>query len=341
MSDKVPTIADWGELKFLDWVRRIAGPPKTRSPLTVPIGDDAAVFNLAKTKNLIVTTDALIEDVHFRRDWISPRDLGAKSLAVNLSDIAAMGGAPISAFLSIGVPPETRIDDLKKFTLGFRDLGAQYDCPLAGGDLVRAPQWVINVMALGKVPPGGRAILRSAARPGQTLYVTGRPGESGAGYEALRRGDREPALIARHNRPAPRIAEALALARTCRDLAMLDVSDGIWNDAGQLARASSVAIEIEMSKLPISRAIRRYAEKIKTARPPDPIDWVLDGGEDYELLFSTRTKIDRLRSAFAAAKIKTEIHAIGRVAEGAARVHLMDESGKRLHRAPRTFQHFA
>lgn len=338
MNPTGPVLADWGELKFLNWVRESVRDPRaeSHSHLALSIGDDAAHFRFAGLKDLLVTTDALIEGVHFRRDWISPRDLGAKSLAVNLSDIAAMAAVPLAAFLSLGVPPETPIKTLKSFFIGLRDLGARYQCPLAGGDLVRAPQWTINIMALGQLPKNSQAARRSDARPGQTLYVTGRPGESGAGLEALRRGDRQPRLIARHNRPLPRMAESLAIRKACRDLAMLDVSDGIWNDAGHLARESDVDIEIDIDSLPLSRPLIAYGRKTNI----DPTDWALYGGEDYELLFTTRATIEQIRKALSREEIPTEIHAIGRVIKGAGRVRLLNRDGNPLRRTPRTFQHF-
>lgn len=333
------TLADWGELKFLRWVRRVAGEDWTEgtSPLAMGIGDDAAHFRFRGLKDLLVTTDTLIEGVHFKRAWISPRDLGHKSLASNLSDIAAMGGAPVAEFLSLGVPPSASINALKRFFGGLCEFGRRWNCPLAGGDLVRAPQWVINIMVLGQPAVGERVVRRRDARAGQKVYVTGSPGESGAGLAALRRGDRQPFLIARHNRPTPRLDEARVLAETCPDLAMIDVSDGIVNDAGHLARESRVRIEIFPDKFLISRELARYARKTGA----DPLDWILDGGEDYELLFTTKTPVEKIQKAFASRKIETPVSWIGRVVEGPSGVRLLDAKGKLLRRAAKTFQHFA
>ncbi len=331
-----PTIADWGELKFLRWVRALAG--KTGPEIPLSIGDDAAHLHIRR-RELIVTTDALIEGTHFKFDWISPRDLGHKSLAVNLSDLAAMGARPVAAFLSLGVPSSTQIADIKDFFRGLHREGLRYFCPLAGGDLVRSPQWTINLTLIGVPQTHSRVIRRGGAIFGQTLYVTGCPGESGAGLHALQRGDAKPDLIRRHIRPTPRLAEAGALARICPDLAMIDVSDGIVNDAGQLARENKVSIRILPSRLPLSQDLKRYASRSRHHAE----DWALYGGEDYELLFTTRQPIEAIRRAFRKAGLDTPVTAIGQTlrARGAPRVFLADEHGKTLPSADRTFRHFA
>lgn len=331
-------MADWGEVRFLEWVRRSVESRSGHADkiIRLSIGDDAAHLRLGKRGDLLVTTDALIEGVHFRREWISARDLGAKTLTSNLSDIAAMGGRPIAVFLSLGVPPSTSIQELKAFFLGMRDLGRRAECPLTGGDLVRAPQWVINLTVVGRPQVGGRVVARSACKPGQTVYVTGFPGESAAGLYALGKGLEAPALVRRHNRPEARLDEAGVLTRRCADLAMMDVSDGIKIDAGHLAERSAVGIEIDWDALPISRRLRRFAESVNR----DARDWVFDGGEDYELLFATKVGERAIGRAFAAAGIRTPVHAIGRVVAGKG-VSLLDAKGKKMRRRRKGFQHFS
>lgn len=331
----IKKLSDLGEQEWLKRVRRWLDGAGGR--LILGIGDDAAA--IATRGPVIATTDALIEGVHFQREWIGARDLGRKALAVNLSDIAAMGGRPIAALLALSVPPEANIRELRDFFFGLRDGARRWGCPIAGGDLTRAPQWSIAITVLGEpaVRRGGKPVLalRSAARPGQSVYVTGRPGESGAGLIALTRGISAPALIARHNRPQPRLAEGALLARICPDLAMLDVSDGIWCDSVRLAEASKCAIEIESASLPISPSIRRFCRE----HAIDPIQPVLFGGEDYELLFCTGRSIETLQCAFRDRGIKTKITCIGRVQSGRGR-HLLDSSGRRQTIADLTFQHF-
>lgn len=336
------TVADRGEHALIAQIARWF--EKDSATLDHGIGDDAALLRLGqKNPTLVVTTDALVENVHFRRDWIPPRDLGHKSLVANLSDLAAMAARPVAAFLALSLPGQTPLHDVREFFMGWRQAGRRWACPLAGGDLTAAPQWIVNVTVIGTLgPPGHRraqpqaqAALRSTARPGQILYVTGAPGESGAGLEALRRGTDARHLIRRHCRPTPRLAEAQAIRRACSDLAMLDISDGIYNDAGNLARASHVGVEIELAKLKPSHALKRFARQVEIA----PSHFQLFGGEDYELLFSTRQSADNLRAALAAAGIKTPLHPIGRIVESSG-VKVYDPEGKPLALSDETYAHF-
>lgn len=333
-ADQAATLAAVGERAWLRQVRQWLAPDPGEPHVAVAIGDDGAVLDLSgRTGPLVVSTDSLIEGVHFRPEWIGPHDLGAKALASNLSDLAAMGAEPLAAFLALSVPPETPLSRLKAFFMGIREEARTHGCPILGGDLTHAPQWVINVTVLGTAP--GRVALRAAARPGQLLYVTGWPGESGAGLTALQKGVAAPALVRRHCRPTPRLKEAAVLVRLCPDLAMIDVSDGIWNDADQIAEASGVRIELEAGALPTSAAMERLARQIKA----DPCDWTLFGGEDYELLFTTGASLERIQEALGKAGLGTSVHLIGRVARGCG-VHLMDPDGRELAIADKTFRHF-
>lgn len=303
---------------------------------TVPIGDDAAALDLQDMNgSLVVSTDTMIEGVHFRHDWIGARDLGARALAVNLSDLAAMGARPVAAFLALSVPRETPLKQLKEFFMGFREEGHAYGCPLAGGDLTRAPQWTICVTVLGRPARDRRLARRSGARPGQLLYVTGWPGESGAGLAALEHGTSASQLLKRHRRPTPRLREAEALVNLCHDLAMIDVSDGIWNDTDQLAEASGVRIELNGPAVPVSTPMERLAGQLKI----DPEQWTLFGGEDYELLFTTRASLEAIQDAFQQNGLMTPVHCIGHVTDGRG-VHLMDEHGHERPVEDRTFRHF-
>jgi thiamine-monophosphate kinase len=323
-----------GERGWLRQVRQWFG--HKAGQVEVSIGDDCAALNLNGIHGpLVVTTDSLIEGVHFRHEWIGARDLGARALAVNLSDLAAMGATPLAAFLALSVPPETPLRELKEFFQGFGAESRAFGCPLAGGDMTRAPQWTICVTVLGRPVVPGRLAFRSTARPGQLLYVTGWPGESGAGLAALVRGVSAPDLIRCHRRPLPRLGEAAVLTRLCPDLAMIDVSDGIWNDAGQLAEASAVRIELEDEALPASPEMERLARQLHN----DPRDWALFGGEDYELLFATGASLEAVHSAFDRAHLATAVHCIGRVTAGKG-LHLMNRDGREIRLADRTFRHF-
>ncbi len=338
-QNQPPSLAEIGERAWLRRVRRWVErqPAARRERLVVGVGDDAAVLKLGDPR-LVVTTDALIEGVHFRPEWTAPRDLGWKAMAANLSDLAAMAARPVAALLSLSLPGESLTHDVEALFRGMLEAGRRWGCPLAGGDLTRAPQWCLALTLLGEPMRRGRVARRDTARAGDQLYVTGAPGESGAGLEALRRGlkGKAPAgLIRRHQRPTPRLAEAEVLIHCCRRLTMLDVSDGIWNDASQLAEASGAGIDLEASRLPVSRPLRRLGAALNV----DPLDWVLFGGEDYELLFAAGESEERIERAFGAAGVATPVSRIGVVRKGRG-VRLLDERGRPIPRADRTFQHF-
>ncbi len=329
------------ELGEQGWLRRVARWFATDSRrLVLGIGDDAAAIAIDRGEGpLVATVDALVEGVHFRREWTPARALGHKTLAVNLSDLAAMGARPLAALLALGVPPTASLAELRDFFIGLRTAGRAFGCPLAGGDLTRAPQWTISLTALGlpAARRGGQGVLarRSTARPGMTLYVTGWPGESAGGLLALRRGLQAPRLIARHNRPTPRLAEGAVLARVCQNLAMLDLSDGIVCDARRLAEASGCAIEIDAAALPISRPLTSWCR----AQSIDPLEPILFGGEDYELLLATDRTAATLARDFARAGVKTPLTAIGRIVEGRG-LRVLDARGRPLPLVDRTFRHF-
>lgn len=359
MSD-VPreTLADWGELRFLDWVEKHARGAE-RPEITLGIGDDGCLMRFGANADLVVTTDALIEGSHFERGWAPPGDLARKALVSNLSDLAAMAAAPVAAFLSLGVPPSTSIIDLQEFFISLSGEARRWDCALAGGDLTRAPQWVINLTLIGRLYVPGRPARRDAGRAGDRLYVTGWPGESGAGLEALRRGDASATkdsvsgqLAGRHLGPTPRFAEIRALAEAPgaagERLCAIDVSDGVWNEAGHLARRSGVAIEIDFERLPVSDALREYGVAIGA----DPRQWVLFGGEDYELMILSPEPPERLRATLDAAGSSTRLHEIGRAIAGEAdaktgggrppgSVRLIGPDGAEIRVADRTFKHFS
>jgi thiamine-monophosphate kinase len=323
--------------------------------LALGIGDDAAV--LAAAGPLVVSTDALIEGVHFRRAWTTPADLGRKALAVNLSDLAAMGARPLAALLALGVPPATPLADLKAFFLGLRAEGRAWNCPLVGGDLTRAPHWMATITVLGEPPARNRVFRRDGARPGDWLYLTGWPGRSGAAREGLERiqenlppaakasnsafrtphsafKDVPPALIRAHHRPVPRLREAARLARLGIVRAAMDISDGLWEDAGKLAAASGVRLDLSRDALPVAPALKRFAAQ----QNRDPLDWILFGGEDYELLIASRRRLDLARE-WPKGKGIAPLHPIGRVAKGHG-VRLLDAAGNPIVVPDRTWSHF-
>lgn len=306
------------------------------SRLLVGIGDDAAVWREGGLTQ-IATTDTLVEGVHFRAETLSFRDLGWKALAVNLSDIAAMGGEPSYALITLGLPSETPIAAIQELYAGMGELAAQHGVSLIGGDLVRAPQLFVTVAVMGKAgtgPDGEVAyLLRSTGQPGDALAVTGTLGASRAGLALLLGAATAPDAVAAplkaaHQRPQPRLAEATKLLRVGVRCAM-DISDGLVADLEKLCKASGVAAVVEADALPIAPALREIF-------PKEALEWALSGGEDYELLIAAPEHLLR-----AAQEQGVALTIVGRMQEGQpGQVRVVDSAGRELALAHKGWDHF-
>lgn len=292
-------LAQIGEFGLIE---RLQGGLATRAGTKVGIGDDCAVLETLQTP--IVTTDALVEDVHFRRDWTSPRALGRKAMAVNLSDLASGGARPVAAFVSLCLGARDDWDWVQALYQGFEDAAREFDFTLAGGDTTHSKgDLVLAVTLVGEAMNAQRGpILRSGARAGDVLMVSGTLGDAAAGLAILQApgaslDEISPAareyLLTRHHEPTPRLGwmkqwlewDAGAIH------AALDLSDGLVGDAAHLARRSGVGLQIQAEKLPISPQCHEAAQILGW----DALDWALSGGEDYELLLAVAPeKADRL-----------------------------------------------
>ena len=278
-----------GEFGFIDFIKERFSCPEG----IIGIGDDCAVMPCGEGE-LIYSTDMLIEGVHFLRNAASPEDIGWKSLAVNLSDIAAMGGTPVATFLSIALPKDAQGEWAERFIDGYAQLSHKFGVPLLGGDTTSSLRDIaINVGVLGRVPYG-RSIRRSGARVGDKIYVTGRLGDSAGGLQAILNGwERSPevqSLIQSHIRPMPRLAEGAALMRTGLVGAMMDISDGITSDLRHIVKASNVGAQVALDKLPISSDLKSICNTYRL----DKHTLATGGGEDYELLFTATEGIEKL-----------------------------------------------
>jgi thiamine-monophosphate kinase len=273
-------LSDDGEFGFLESVRGWVGP----GTAPVGIGDDAAVTQLRNGSSLVVSTDALVEGVHFRFDWSTPADVGNKAVAVNVSDLAAMGAEPRWLVLALCAPASTSIERLREIYEGIGQACEAYGTELVGGDTVAADQLVLAVTAIGEIE--GDPIRRSGAKAGDALAVTGALGRAAAGVNLLLSQDPKKvspedaiACMDAHRRPVARVAEGLAL-RKAGVHAAIDVSDGLASDVRRLAEASGVGVELDVERIPVADEARRIAD----ARGWDVERMVLGGGEDLELL---------------------------------------------------------
>jgi thiamine-monophosphate kinase len=309
-----------GEFGLIERVRRIA--PTSRD-VRLGIGDDAAWVR-AKTDTFLVTADLLIEGVHFNLDWTSLFDLGYKTLAVNLSDIAAMGGTPAYVVISLGIPRRFRSTQIEDFYKGIRSLASEHKVAVVGGDTSVADCLIISACLMGHAPY--QPITRSGAEVTNDIYVTGTLGDSALGFELLKnkpagmRKDLASQLITRHHKPTPRVAVGSLLARERLATAMIDVSDGLLQDLGHIAEASGIGATVWEERLPISRAYHQLEEKHGRR-------YALTGGEDYELLFCAR-RSDRRRIEKLQGQTKVPIARIGTCVSADEGILVLGRSGE-------------
>lgn len=303
-----------GEAALINVIRNKYGAPGG-GDLALGIGDDAALIR-AGGSLLIVTTDLLVEGTHFRMDLIEPYLLGWKSAAVNISDIAAMGGTPTYCFVSIGLP-DIDVSVVESIYEGMRDVSARYGSVVAGGDTVASSAGiVINVTQLGTVEPD-LAARRDGARPGDAILVTNTIGDSRAGLELLLRFGLAEArrasehCVLRHLKPEPRVEEARAAVTTGKVHAMMDLSDGLASDLHKLCKASKVGARVIADALPISEDLHIAAARLDA----DPVHLAAGGGEDYELLLSCDPK-SAPEIATAIASTGSTARVIGEITEG-------------------------
>ncbi|HYO90394.1 MAG TPA: thiamine-phosphate kinase [Pyrinomonadaceae bacterium] len=282
------------EFDFINSIRQKAlRHNRKNSSLLFGIGDDAAVFEQRGGFDSVVTADLLVEDVDFRLTTTTPRLLGHKALAVSLSDIAAMGARPRFALLSVGVPRDVwRSGFLDRFYEGFFALAERCGVTLVGGDVSRTPERVlIDSIVIGDAPHGS-AVFRSSARPGDHIFVTGSLGGASVGlqileHETRRAMDRESMLsveraIRRHRRPEPRLAWGAMLGEEAVATAMIDISDGLSSDLSHLCRESRIGASVDARRIPIDPCATRLSDALRL----NPLEAVLSGGEDFELLFT-------------------------------------------------------
>ncbi len=308
------------------------------------IGDDCAILPKNDETDLLISSDMLVEDIDFRLDWTTPESLGHKALTVSLSDIAAMGGTPTFALLSIAIPEHLwPTDFLDRFYAGYHSHAKRSRVELVGGDVSRSPETlVIDSIVLGEVPKGG-AILRSGAKRGDAIIVTFRLGGAGGGLRLLEQGERHSAdldswksiLLDSQLRPWPQLGTGPFLQRLGFVNSMIDISDGLSSDLMHICQASGVGARINADKIPINLNLPSL-----TSDPNDQLDLAVNAGEDYQLLFTVPDdKVDELSSDMIGDDSHGLFTAIGRITPNVGVIELVRDNVSEILE-PKGYRHF-
>jgi thiamine-monophosphate kinase len=309
----------------------------------VGVGDDAAVIEQGRHEG-VITTDMLVDGIHFEVEGTLPHDLGHKALTVNVSDVAAMGGSPRFAVVSLGLPKDVEAAWVMELYGGMRQAAEEYGMTVVGGDTSRADRVTVTVTVTGEVA-SGKAVTRGGARPGDRLVVTGPLGAAAAGLRVARGSTSEVRgrlsteagreLVSAHHRPTARVGEGQELARAGAT-AMMDLSDGLALDLHRLCRQSEVGARVHLDRVPVAPAVRELAGELAA----DPLDLALHGGEDYELLAALPVGAvdaarDRLSDRFG-----TPLWEIGEVIAADDGVVAVGADGREERLEPRGWDHF-
>lgn len=327
------SVASLGEFALIDRLRRIV--PAAGPGLTLGIGDDAAV--LAFAGPVVATCDIQVEGVHFTQALCGADDIGWRAVAVNLSDIAAMGGTPRFVLVSLAVPARTPVAAVERLYRGIAEIATAHAVVVAGGNLSStAGPIVVDVTALGDA---NRTITRAGARPGDRVWITGVVGKAAGGrFLAEHQGVRVPggeALVSAYCRPTPRVEMGKALGRDPAVSAMIDTSDGTARDLLHLAGASGVGVQMETGTLPIPSGLAEAAR----AAQHDPLTWALGGGEDYELLFTAGREFDG-RAAGLADRLNVPLTCIGQILPETEGRWIIERDGRRRPLLAQGWDHF-
>ncbi|WP_248928751.1 thiamine-phosphate kinase [Paenibacillus hamazuiensis] len=310
------------------------------------IGDDAAVTEWAAGTQMVATCDTMVEDVHFKSITMRDRDVGYKAMASAVSDIAAMGAIPKYALVSVSLPHQTEEKRLLDIYDGLYECASRWSVVIIGGDTTSSPAGIhCSVTVIGEVE-AGKALLRSSAKVGDVVFVTGMLGRSAAGLDFLLAQnkissewdafpDRVQKLIEAHCRPSPQIEAGLLLQKLGVCHALNDVSDGLASEAWEIVEASGVGIDLVEDRIPVAEELQSFAEN----RRKDPLDYILYGGEDYELV-GTMPADKAIEAQLKFREAGLELHVIGYVNGEHRRVMLVQSSGAMTAVPKRGYNHF-
>ncbi len=330
-------LSELGEFGLIERIQRIAGADQW--PVVKGCGDDTAIIASRPSSVTLVSTDAMVEGRHFHREWMSPYQVGARAAGAALSDIAAMGGTATAIFSTLCIPKSWTVEDAEELVGGLAAVAHDFGICLAGGDIVSsAGPLMIDVTALGEAHPQ-RLWLRAAAAVGDAVLVTGTLGNA-AGAVAMLDAKRAselsgfPHLVAKLKAPVPRLEVASALSALGHVHAGIDISDGLVQDAGHVAEASGVGIELWASQIPVSRQLLDCAKSLGA----DALQWAAAGGEDFELLLTAACRdVSALQQALSDSPIP--LTQIGQVTDGSG-VRLLDDEGDEVTVTTGGWDHF-
>lgn len=332
-------------LSEFELIARLTRGLPLRPGVVLGVGDDCAILDTGGNTLLLATCDCQVEGVHFTFQTSSPEEIGRKALAINISDIAAMGGEPRYALISLILPLRQSLEILERIYTGLRQEAEQFAIAIVGGNISgagKSEQLVIDITLLGSIERG-HALMRSGARAGDTLFVTGSLGDSAAGLYTLLHPDHPYPLEARdalrsvHRVPQPRVREGRILSQLGPETvtAMIDISDGLSGDLQHLCERSNVGARIDTTQLPLSKALRTIA----SVAVHDPFDWALHGGEDYELLFSVSSGKEDLVIEAVQSATGTSITAIGKLCTAEEGMKLVSPGIQEKVLVPRSWDH--
>lgn len=337
------TVADIGEFGLIRRIQKFLQEESIQPPgVTLGIGDDTASFRARSGYDILVTCDCLIEGRHFLPDHITPLDLGRRAMVVNISDIGAMGGQPLYALVSLGLKSDMPVEDVEAMYHGFVMELNPFKASIIGGNIAKMEDVIfIDITLIGEVKKG-ELMLRSTAKVGDTILVTGYPGQAAAGLQLLlcsqsTKDLQEFPLVRAYITPSHRAKEGQAIARSGYVTAMIDTSDGFLGDLGHICKESGVGAVLIQEKFPISEDLRQTAAQLKL----DPYELFLQESDDYELIFTcSPDKVSQIRSVIASVS-DVPVTKVGKITETVGNIQLRLPDGTKRRITPSGWDHFS
>jgi thiamine-monophosphate kinase len=339
MSERVMDIGEFGLIRRINDLLNREG--VLSEGVTLGIGDDTASFLPRPGYEILVTCDSLVEGRHYLPGAISPFDLGRRAMALNISDIGAMGGRPLYALVSLGLKPESLVRDIEEIYRGFLKELNPLAASIIGGNLTKTGNGLfIDITLIGEVEQG-KGVRRSGARPGDCILVSGYPGQAAAGLHLLLQGQDDPRLLDHplvkcYNTPSHRALLGRAVGQSGLATSMIDTSDGLLGDLGHICTESRVGAELFQEKLPVSEALRQAAQGLHR----DPYDYLLGESDDYELIITCLPTNVPLLHSLRSQCPPVPLTEVGRITEQPGEIVLIQPEGQRRPMKPSGWDHF-